>query len=360
MKKASPSRTRTCPPRRRSATRARTRTRRRARRRSRRRTASWRSNGRPSAAEARSSLAPAAASASARISSRTSCVASLGALGEREAAGSDRCQRRRRSPAICVPTPCGHPSPCLLPAARRAVPRDDGWYPSAGAVNRLPVLRCAMFRFGLCGGHFADDRTRWSRGASSAEHAGGRRDARPHERGCRRRTPGRRPAVGRGARAAHARAPADRIADGARRRRAGRAVLLLPKLAGINQTWGRLQHGDPMWLGGRRGVELLSIAGYAVLFRTVFGRGMRRLDWRASIQIPLAGIAAIRLIAAAGAGGVAVTAWALGRAGHGGARDRVPHGGEPDRPVHRLRRRDRSSSASASASACCPGAARSS
>ena len=42
---------------------------------------------------------------------------------------------------------------------------------------------------------------------------------------------------------------------------------------------------------------------------------MRRLDWRASIQIPLAGIAAIRLIAAAGAGGVAVTAWALGRAG---------------------------------------------
>ena len=42
---------------------------------------------------------------------------------------------------------------------------------------------------------------------------------------------------------------------------------------------------------------------------------MPRLDWRASIQIPLAGIAAIRLFAAAGAGGVAVTAWALGRAG---------------------------------------------
>ena len=91
--------------------------------------------------------------------------------------------------------------------------------------------------------------------------------------------------------------------------------LLLPRLAGINQTWGRLQHGDPIWLGAAAGVELLSIVGYAILFRTVFGRGMRRLDWRASIQIPLAGIAAIRLIAAAGAGGVAVTAWALGRAG---------------------------------------------
>jgi hypothetical protein len=34
-----------------------------------------------------------------------------------------------------------------------------------------------------------------------------------------------------------------------------------------------------------------------------------------SLEIPLAGIAAIRLVAAGGAGAVAVTAWALGRAG---------------------------------------------
>jgi uncharacterized protein (TIRG00374 family) len=91
--------------------------------------------------------------------------------------------------------------------------------------------------------------------------------------------------------------------------------LLLPKLAGLNKTWGRLQHGDPVWLGAAAGVEVLSIAGYALLFRTVFGRGNSRLGWAASIQIPLAGIAAIRLFAAAGAGGVAVTVWALGRAG---------------------------------------------
>src|SRR5579863_9913545 len=90
---------------------------------------------------------------------------------------------------------------------------------------------------------------------------------------------------------------------------------VLPKFAGLKQTWGRLSHGSPLWLAAACGVELLSIVGYALLFRTVFGRDMRRLDWRASIQIPLAGIAAIRLIAAAGAGGVAVTAWALGRAG---------------------------------------------
>jgi uncharacterized protein (TIRG00374 family) len=62
-------------------------------------------------------------------------------------------------------------------------------------------------------------------------------------------------------------------------------------------------------------LELLSILGYTVLFRSVFGRGMPRIDWRASIEIPLAGIAAIRLLSAAGAGGVAVTAWALSRAG---------------------------------------------
>jgi uncharacterized membrane protein YbhN (UPF0104 family) len=91
--------------------------------------------------------------------------------------------------------------------------------------------------------------------------------------------------------------------------------LLVPKLAGLHQTWGRLRHGDPLWLVVAAGMELLSIAGYVVLFRTVFGRGVPRLDWRASVQIPLAGIAAIRLFAAAGAGGVAVTAWALGRAG---------------------------------------------
>lgn len=92
---------------------------------------------------------------------------------------------------------------------------------------------------------------------------------------------------------------------------------LLPKLAGLNQTWGRLRHGDPVWLAIGALFELCSVAGYALLFRTVFGRDAPRLDWRASVQIPLAGIAAIRLFAAAGAGGVAVTVWALRRAGLG-------------------------------------------
>jgi uncharacterized protein (TIRG00374 family) len=90
---------------------------------------------------------------------------------------------------------------------------------------------------------------------------------------------------------------------------------LIPKFAGLNQTWGQLKHGNPLWLVLGGFLELLSVAGYAALFATVFGRGVERIDWRASIQIPLAGIAAIRLFSAAGAGGVAVTAWALRRAG---------------------------------------------
>lgn len=91
--------------------------------------------------------------------------------------------------------------------------------------------------------------------------------------------------------------------------------LLLPTLTGLGQTWGRLRRGNPLWFAAGAALELLSIAGYAVLFRTVFGRGVPRIDWRASMEIPLAGIAAIRLVAAAGAGGVAVTVWALRRAG---------------------------------------------
>jgi uncharacterized protein (TIRG00374 family) len=90
---------------------------------------------------------------------------------------------------------------------------------------------------------------------------------------------------------------------------------LVPKLAGLNKTWGQLKHGDPVFLGVGAVLEMASVGGYALLFRNVFGRGMPRIDWRASVEIPLAGIAAIRLFSAAGAGGVAVTVWALRRAG---------------------------------------------
>ena len=90
----------------------------------------------------------------------------------------------------------------------------------------------------------------------------------------------------------------------------------LPKLAGLGKTWKRLGEGDPIWLVVALVLECLSFGGYVILFRTVFVRHENeRIGWRASYQITMAGVAATRLFAAAGAGGIALTAWALRRSG---------------------------------------------
>ncbi|HEX4033886.1 MAG TPA: lysylphosphatidylglycerol synthase transmembrane domain-containing protein [Solirubrobacteraceae bacterium] len=91
---------------------------------------------------------------------------------------------------------------------------------------------------------------------------------------------------------------------------------VLPKLAGLGHTWNRLGQGAPGWLAVAAAFEMLSFAGYVALFRTVFvSTRDSRIDWRASYEITMAGLAATRLFAAAGSGGVALTVWALRRAG---------------------------------------------
>jgi uncharacterized protein (TIRG00374 family) len=90
---------------------------------------------------------------------------------------------------------------------------------------------------------------------------------------------------------------------------------VLPRFAGLGKTWNRLNRGDPAWIAAAAMFEVLSFGGYIVLFRTVFVRGESLIDWRESYQITMAGLAATRLFAAAGAGGVALTAWALRRSG---------------------------------------------
>jgi uncharacterized membrane protein YbhN (UPF0104 family) len=90
---------------------------------------------------------------------------------------------------------------------------------------------------------------------------------------------------------------------------------VLPKLVGLHQTWNRIRQGNVWWLGLAFGLELCSFGGYIALFRAVFARGENRIDWRASYEITMAGLAATRLFASAGAGGIALTAWALRRAG---------------------------------------------
>lgn len=90
---------------------------------------------------------------------------------------------------------------------------------------------------------------------------------------------------------------------------------VLPKLLGLRDTWNRIQHGNVVWLAFGALLEVCSFLGYMVLFRAVFVRGNSRIDMRASYEITMAGLAATRLFASAGAGGIALTAWALRRAG---------------------------------------------
>jgi putative heme transporter len=90
---------------------------------------------------------------------------------------------------------------------------------------------------------------------------------------------------------------------------------VLPKLTGVGATLHRIERGDTWWIAIGALLELLSFAGYVVLFRAVFVSDRSPIGWRESYQITMAGLAATRLFAAAGAGGVALTAWALRRSG---------------------------------------------
>jgi len=94
-------------------------------------------------------------------------------------------------------------------------------------------------------------------------------------------------------------------------------VLLAPAFADLPAAWERIRHGDMRWLTLALVFELLSFAGHIVLFSAVAkegGAGARINLW-ASTQINLAGHAATRLFASAGAGGIALTAWAMRRSG---------------------------------------------
>ncbi|MGI8428427.1 MAG: lysylphosphatidylglycerol synthase transmembrane domain-containing protein [Solirubrobacteraceae bacterium] len=90
---------------------------------------------------------------------------------------------------------------------------------------------------------------------------------------------------------------------------------VLPKLVGLQSTWSRLERGDFRWLALAAALEICSFVGYVALFRAVFVRGYGRINWRESYEITMAGLAATRLFASAGAGGIALTAWALRRSG---------------------------------------------
>jgi len=91
----------------------------------------------------------------------------------------------------------------------------------------------------------------------------------------------------------------------------------LPQVAGLDETWGRLSEGDPWWLIAALLFEIASYTGYVVLFRGVFADAEPPIGWRDSYDITMAGVAATRLFATAGLGGIALTGWALARSGMG-------------------------------------------
>ena len=92
---------------------------------------------------------------------------------------------------------------------------------------------------------------------------------------------------------------------------------VLPRLVGLRVTWNRIRQGNVWWLGLGAGLEICSFGAYIAVFRAVFVRGQSRIGWRESYQITMAGLAATRLFAAGGAGGIALTAWAVRRSGMG-------------------------------------------
>ncbi len=80
----------------------------------------------------------------------------------------------------------------------------------------------------------------------------------------------------------------------------------------------RALDADPRFVALAVVLELASFVGYTALLSLVGGRATPRLGLRQSAEVTLGGAAATRLLPTGGVGGVAVTVWALRRAGLGG------------------------------------------
>jgi len=90
---------------------------------------------------------------------------------------------------------------------------------------------------------------------------------------------------------------------------------VLPQISGVKQTLHRVSDGDRLWLAVALGFQVAAVVSYVAIFHGVHVPPGSPLTHRDSYLITMAGLAATRLFAAAGAGGVALTAWALRRSG---------------------------------------------
>jgi uncharacterized protein (TIRG00374 family) len=90
---------------------------------------------------------------------------------------------------------------------------------------------------------------------------------------------------------------------------------LFPRLVGLGDALSRLDDADATWIGVAIGFNVVAIATYIALFKAVVGGDELRLTWGETYDINMAGVAATLIFSAAGAGGIALTYWALRKAG---------------------------------------------
>ena len=97
--------------------------------------------------------------------------------------------------------------------------------------------------------------------------------------------------------------------------------LLLPQLAGLEDTWSRIEDGSPAWILLAFAFTFGMFGGYVAMFRGVFGHEAGdRIGWRESYLISMAGLAASRIFAAGGAGGLVLRPGRCARRGCASAR----------------------------------------
>jgi uncharacterized membrane protein YbhN (UPF0104 family) len=89
-------------------------------------------------------------------------------------------------------------------------------------------------------------------------------------------------------------------------------VLLLATLPGLGEVRERFGDARPGWVAATLLLEVGSVVSFVVVFRGVF---CIRMPWSFSAQVGLSEQAANVLLPAGGAGGLALGAWALNRAG---------------------------------------------
>jgi uncharacterized protein (TIRG00374 family) len=106
------------------------------------------------------------------------------------------------------------------------------------------------------------------------------------------------------------------------RRLARRAVQIALALAvlvavavlapGLGEVRDRLKDASPGWIGVAIGFEVLSSLSYVLMFRPAF---CSLMSWRSAAELGLSEVGTGSLVPASGAGGVALGAWVLSRAG---------------------------------------------